>query len=196
MLCFFNDLDVASDDPRVAAVADQDKASAVMTAAVFASLVARASGPGLSQNRSRVHTRISLGPDVRFAAMIKLQPSQASRVKGTLFGTLLNTSSPQPDRAMKQLILSVVLFAVFGTGLRAEPFFEKQDLFTVGEDPAYNIYHIPGIGSPPVKASMPTAPASPRRSTASIRARPGRPARSPCPTPKSGSIRMKPSPWS
>lgn len=27
----------------------------------------------------------------------------------------------------------------------AEPFMEKQDLFTVGEDPAYNIYHIPGI---------------------------------------------------
>lgn len=28
---------------------------------------------------------------------------------------------------------------------RAEPFLEKQDLFTVGDDPAYNIYHIPGI---------------------------------------------------
>lgn len=27
----------------------------------------------------------------------------------------------------------------------AEPFFEKIDLFTVGEDPAFNIYHIPGI---------------------------------------------------
>lgn len=27
----------------------------------------------------------------------------------------------------------------------AEPFIEKQDLFTAGEDPAYNIYHIPGI---------------------------------------------------
>lgn len=27
----------------------------------------------------------------------------------------------------------------------AEPFFEKQSLFTVGDDPAYNIYHIPGI---------------------------------------------------
>lgn len=27
----------------------------------------------------------------------------------------------------------------------AEPFLEKQDLFVVGEDPAYNIYHIPGI---------------------------------------------------
>lgn len=27
----------------------------------------------------------------------------------------------------------------------AEPFMEKQDLFVVGEDPAYKIYHIPGI---------------------------------------------------
>jgi len=27
----------------------------------------------------------------------------------------------------------------------AEPFIEKFDLFKVGEDPAYNIYHIPGI---------------------------------------------------
>ena len=27
----------------------------------------------------------------------------------------------------------------------AEPFIEKQDLFVVGEDPAYKIYHIPGI---------------------------------------------------
>jgi len=27
----------------------------------------------------------------------------------------------------------------------AEPFIEKLDLFTVGEDPAYQIYHIPGI---------------------------------------------------
>lgn len=29
--------------------------------------------------------------------------------------------------------------------LLAEAFLEKQDLFTVGDDPAYNIYHIPGI---------------------------------------------------
>ena len=27
----------------------------------------------------------------------------------------------------------------------AEPFIEKQDLFKVGDDPAYSIYHIPGI---------------------------------------------------
>jgi len=27
----------------------------------------------------------------------------------------------------------------------AEPFLEKQDLFRVGDNPAYNIYHIPGI---------------------------------------------------
>ena len=27
----------------------------------------------------------------------------------------------------------------------AEPFLEKQDLFTAGEDPAYSLYHIPGV---------------------------------------------------
>jgi len=27
----------------------------------------------------------------------------------------------------------------------AEPFFESQDLFTVGDDPAFSLYHIPGI---------------------------------------------------
>ena len=39
------------------------------------------------------------------------------------------------------------LFSVFICGfiIAAEPFVEKQDLFTVGDDPAYNIYHIPGI---------------------------------------------------
>ncbi len=43
---------------------------------------------------------------------------------------------------MKSLILSIAL----GMSLcAAEPFIDKQDLFTAGEDPAYNIYHIPGI---------------------------------------------------
>lgn len=32
-----------------------------------------------------------------------------------------------------------------GFVLAAEPFIEKQDLFKVGDDPAYKIYHIPGI---------------------------------------------------
>lgn len=31
------------------------------------------------------------------------------------------------------------------TAPAATPFIEKQDLFKVGEDPAYNIYHIPGV---------------------------------------------------
>ena len=40
------------------------------------------------------------------------------------------------------LILLVCCSAVFA---KADPFIEKQDLFTVGEDPAYQLYHIPGI---------------------------------------------------
>ncbi len=42
-------------------------------------------------------------------------------------------------------ILSTLLLAML-TALQADPpFIEKQDLFTVGQDPAYSIYHIPGI---------------------------------------------------
>lgn len=43
------------------------------------------------------------------------------------------------------VFLTVSLTTLFSLPLRAEPLLEKQDLFTVGEDPAYNIYHIPGI---------------------------------------------------
>jgi sialidase-1 len=39
----------------------------------------------------------------------------------------------------------VITFALSGLLAAAEPFIEKQDLFTAGEDPAYKIYHIPGI---------------------------------------------------
>jgi sialidase-1 len=39
----------------------------------------------------------------------------------------------------------VIIFALSGLLAAAEPFIEKQDLFTAGEDPAYKIYHIPGI---------------------------------------------------
>ncbi len=39
----------------------------------------------------------------------------------------------------------VITLALSGLLAAAEPFIEKQDLFTTGEDPAYNIYHIPGI---------------------------------------------------
>lgn len=43
-------------------------------------------------------------------------------------------------------ILSVFLCALCGLSLNAaDPFIEKQDLFTVGEDPAFKTYHIPGI---------------------------------------------------
>src|ERR1043165_5450466 len=46
---------------------------------------------------------------------------------------------------MKKL-LSNGLLAMFAlTAPAAEPFLEKLDLFKVGEDPAYKIYHIPGI---------------------------------------------------
>ena len=39
----------------------------------------------------------------------------------------------------------VIIFALSGLLAAAEPIIEKQDLFTAGEDPAYKIYHIPGI---------------------------------------------------
>ena len=44
---------------------------------------------------------------------------------------------------MRPLLLSVLLLTPL---LRAaEPFLEKIDLFTAGEDPAYKVYHIPGV---------------------------------------------------
>jgi sialidase-1 len=55
---------------------------------------------------------------------------------------------------MQRNILPPLLAALYACALvispsssatAAEPFMEKQDLFRVGEDPAYNIYHIPGI---------------------------------------------------
>lgn len=42
-------------------------------------------------------------------------------------------------------ILSTLLLITMPALRAAQPFIEKEDLFTVGEDPAYNIYHIPGI---------------------------------------------------
>ena len=38
-----------------------------------------------------------------------------------------------------------LICAVCGVLTAAEPFIEKRDLFRVGDDPAYNIYHIPGV---------------------------------------------------
>lgn len=51
--------------------------------------------------------------------------------------------NPIPSGDMKAALFSLLL--ALGPLLRAEPFLEKQDLFTVGEDPAYQIYHIPGV---------------------------------------------------
>lgn len=45
---------------------------------------------------------------------------------------------------MNARLLAIAIAAVLPVGA-AEPLAEKQDLFTVGEDPAYKIYHIPGI---------------------------------------------------
>ncbi len=45
---------------------------------------------------------------------------------------------------MKRLLLTMMICSSTPL-LVAEPFIEKQDLFRVGEDPAYNIYHIPGV---------------------------------------------------
>ncbi len=44
---------------------------------------------------------------------------------------------------MRSLLL--LPFFLGGLATAAEPFLEKQDLFKVGDNPAYNIYHIPGI---------------------------------------------------
>lgn len=44
---------------------------------------------------------------------------------------------------MKILSLLAVLLCTCLSA--AEPFLEKQDLFIVGEDPAYKLYHIPGV---------------------------------------------------
>lgn len=41
-------------------------------------------------------------------------------------------------------LASLVLLAAPVAGA-VEPFLEKQDLFTVGDDPAYQLYHIPGL---------------------------------------------------
>ncbi len=46
---------------------------------------------------------------------------------------------------MKKSVLSLLFAALCGALGAAEPFLEKQDLFKVGDNPAYNIYHIPGI---------------------------------------------------
>jgi sialidase-1 len=50
---------------------------------------------------------------------------------------------------MKPTLLSALLFlSSFGlchSSFAAAPFIEKQDLFTAGEDPAYSLYHIPGV---------------------------------------------------
>ena len=47
---------------------------------------------------------------------------------------------------MKTFFFSLLLLSCLSVAsAKADPFLEKQDLFTVGEDPAYQLYHIPGI---------------------------------------------------
>jgi sialidase-1 len=41
--------------------------------------------------------------------------------------------------------IATLMIAFFGFIQAAEPYMEKQDLFIVGDDPAYSLYHIPGI---------------------------------------------------
>jgi sialidase-1 len=44
------------------------------------------------------------------------------------------------------MIQRLALFLLlFSSAHAAEPYLEKQDLFLVGEDPAYQLYHIPGV---------------------------------------------------
>ena len=59
---------------------------------------------------------------------------------------MVNRFHTATSHLMKRtLIFLSSLFLVCSAVPAAEPFLEKHDLFTVGEDPAYNIYHIPGI---------------------------------------------------
>ncbi len=44
-----------------------------------------------------------------------------------------------------RLLLVLTAVACYSQLRAAEPFFESQDLFTTGDDPAYKVYHIPGI---------------------------------------------------
>jgi sialidase-1 len=46
---------------------------------------------------------------------------------------------------IKSLFTFVPFFIFASLALAADPFIEKQNLFAVGDDPSYNIYHIPGI---------------------------------------------------
>jgi sialidase-1 len=46
---------------------------------------------------------------------------------------------------MKTPLFSLILCAFCSLVSAAEPFLDKQDLFIVGDDPAYNLYHIPGV---------------------------------------------------
>ena len=46
---------------------------------------------------------------------------------------------------MKHLVLLLSSFCILHSSSAASPFIEKQDLFIVGDNPAYQIYHIPGI---------------------------------------------------
>lgn len=46
---------------------------------------------------------------------------------------------------MNRILIALSLLAAGTRALAAESFIEKQDLFRVGEDPAYSIYHIPGV---------------------------------------------------
>ena len=42
-------------------------------------------------------------------------------------------------------LLCVLLTTISGCLAAADPYIDKQDLFTVGEDPAFSLYHIPGV---------------------------------------------------
>ena len=46
---------------------------------------------------------------------------------------------------MKILSLLFSSFVILHSSFAASPFIEKQDLFIVGDNPAYQLYHIPGI---------------------------------------------------
>jgi sialidase-1 len=62
-----------------------------------------------------------------------------------IFSSFASLRSPLRGNLRLAVSLCSAVILHSSLALAASPFIDKQDLFTAGEDPAYNIYHIPGI---------------------------------------------------
>ena len=89
----------------------------------------------------RIHTRATFKESLhRRDGVRQKRQSQVSPWRGVVEFLLVLKDTTKFMRSL----LAVLLLQTTAL-LAAEPFLDKQSLFTVGEDPAYNIYHIPGI---------------------------------------------------